>query len=89
MNADVKLTGYDKQSDFLSVAFTVPTDVIDAARHIAGVPETDPDVLGVYPLTAQQAAEIADKAALPLDLSAFDYCLEAIAWDERPKVHVG
>ena len=88
MNADVKLTGYDKHSEFLSVALTVPPHLIDAARHIAGVPGTDPDVLGVYPLTAQQAAEIADKAALPLDPSAFDYCLEAIARDDRPKVHI-
>jgi hypothetical protein len=88
MNADVKLTGYDKRSEFLSVALPVPPNVIGEARRIAGVPETDPDILGVYPLTAQQAAAIASKAALLLDPAAYDYCLEAIARDDRPQAHI-
>jgi hypothetical protein len=87
MNAEVNLTGYDKRTEFLSVAHGLPQDLVDFARGIAGVPESDPDVLGVYPLSQQQAAEIAQRAGLPLDLTEYDYCLEAIAKDEQPQAH--
>ena len=88
MNAAVKLTGYDKSTEFLSVALDLPNDVVDFARRVAGVPATDPNVLGVYPLSPQQAAQIAGKAALPLDVAEYDYCLEAIAQDDRPQAHI-
>lgn len=85
MQADVKLTGYDKRSEYLSVVLDVPVCAIDAARHIAGVPATDPDILGVYPLTEHQAAEIAAHAELQVEPDKFDYCLEAIAHDDAPR----
>jgi hypothetical protein len=88
MNADVKLTGYDKRTEFLSVALCLPDDVVNFARQVAGVPATDPDVLGVYPLSPQQAAQIAGRAGLPLDVAEYDYCLEAIARDDRPQAHI-
>lgn len=88
MNADVKLTGYDKRTEFLSVAIDLPYEVLDFARRVAEVPVTDPDILGVYPLSPQQAAQIAGKARLSLDPTEYDYCLEAIARDERPQAHI-
>jgi len=87
MNADLTLTAYDKQTEYLSKVLVLPSDLLGYAREIAGVPGTDRDILGVYPLTEQQAAAIAGKAALNLETGAYDYCLETIARDERPKAH--
>jgi hypothetical protein len=87
MNADLTLTANDKESEYLCKVLVLPPGLLGYARDVAGVPGTDPDVLGVYPLTEQQAAAIANRAELPLDLAGFDYCLETIARDERPQVH--
>jgi hypothetical protein len=87
MNADLTLTAYDKQTEYLCKVFVLPTDLLGYARDIASVPGTDPDILGVYPLTEQQAEAIAKKADVPLEIGEYDYCLETIARDERPQVH--
>jgi hypothetical protein len=79
MNASVKLAGSEKTTEWLATAVTVPSVLVPFARTIAGVPETDPDVLAMYPLTLEQAMAIAAKGKLPLDPDRFDYCLEAIA----------
>jgi hypothetical protein len=50
------------------------------------VPETDPGVAAMYPLTVPQAEAIAAEADLPLDPERFDYCLEAIAEGGRSRV---
>ena len=87
MNADLTLTAYDKQTEYLSKVFVLLPDLLSYARDIASVPRTDPDILGVYPLTEQQAEAIAKKAGLPLETGEYDDCLETIARDERPQVH--
>jgi hypothetical protein len=83
MNAVVKLTGYEKATELLTMVLTVPPGLVPFARTVAGVPETDLGVAGMYPLTVRQAEAIAAKADLALDPDRFDYCLEAIAEDER------
>jgi hypothetical protein len=79
MNAVVELTGYDKRTEWLGTAVTVPAGLVEFVRTVAGVPESDPNVLAMYPLTVEPAAAIAAKGDLPLDPARFDYCLEAIA----------
>jgi hypothetical protein len=79
MNAVVKLTGYEKATELLKTVMTVPSALVPFARTVAGVPETDPGVAAMYPLTVPQAEAIAAEADLALDPERFDYCLEAIA----------
>jgi hypothetical protein len=86
MNAVVKLTGYEKATELLKTIMTVPSSLVPFARIIAGVPETDPGVAGMYPLTVPQAKAIAAEADLPLDPERFDYCLEAIADGGRSRI---
>lgn len=88
MNAVVKLTGYEKTSELLTTVMTVPPAIIPFARSVAGVPEADPGVLAMYPLTIGQAEAIAQKADLALEPDRFDYCLEAISEDERSKAKI-
>ena len=84
MNAVVKLTGYEKTTERLTTVLTVPPDVVPFAQTVAGLPKTDLGVAGMYRLTVPQAEAIAAKADLALDSDRFDYCLEAIAEDEKP-----
>jgi hypothetical protein len=80
MSGSVKLTGYDKRTEFMAVEFDVPSEAVKYAREIANVPETDPGILGAYPLSFDQAVLIA-RAALDRDvpdLSVYDFFLEAI-----------
>jgi hypothetical protein len=86
MNAVVKLTGYEKATELLATMATVPAELVPFARTVACVPETDPGVAAMYPLTVRQAEAIAAKADLALDPDRFDYCLEAIAEDERSQI---
>ncbi|HBK08182.1 MAG TPA: hypothetical protein DDZ81_20410 [Acetobacteraceae bacterium] len=83
MNAVVKLTGYEKTTELLTTIATVPSGLVSFAKTIAGVPETDPGVAAMYPLTVPQAEALAAEASLALDPDRFDYCLEAIAEDGR------
>jgi hypothetical protein len=83
MNAVVKLTGYAKDTELLETIVTVPEGLVPFARTVAGVPETDPYVLAMYPLTASQADAIATEAKLALDPGRFDYCLEVVAEDDN------
>jgi hypothetical protein len=85
MNAVVKLTGYEKTTEWLGTAMSVPLGLVEYARAVAGVPETDPNVLAMYPLTVEQAAAIAAKSGFPLETDRFNYCLEAIA-ENRPSI---
>lgn len=83
MNADVVLSGYDRKTEVLGTLAVVPARLVGSAREIAGVPATDPGILGVYPLTSAQAERIARFAGAELDLDRYEYCLEAIARDAR------
>jgi hypothetical protein len=85
MNAVVKLTGYAKAPERLETIVTVPESLVPFARAVAGVPETGPRVLAMYPLTISHAAAIATEAKLALDPDRFDYCLEAVAEDDHFK----
>lgn len=79
MTAEVKLTAYDKQTELLAAVFAVPRHSIGYARRVAGVPDTDPRLLGVYPLTPEQVTQIAQKVSLSLDPARYDFCLESFA----------
>ena len=57
-----RITGYE--DDELVFGIPVPAEKIETARALA--PETDPDMLGSYPLTLDQVKEI---VALPLGFS--------------------
>lgn len=79
MPAEVKLTAYDKHTELLTAEFAVPRQWIASARGVAGVPDTDPRLLGVYPLTPEQVVQIAQKASLSLEPAKYDFCLESFA----------
>lgn len=87
MNADLTLTAYDKRTDYLCRVHVLPESLRGFARTVAGVAPTDPHIAGVYPLTPDQAVDIARQADVLLDLTDYDYCLETIARAEPPRSH--
>ncbi len=89
MKPIVKLTAYDPHSGLIKAAVSVPAAALGEARRIAGVPASDPEMSGVYPLTAQKVAQIAEKAGVTLDPAAYDYCLEAFRPQAPAPPHAG
>ena len=68
MNADIILSGYDRDTEFLVTLDIVPAHWLAAVSRIAAAPASDPDLLGVYPLTDAQAERIGELAGGDLDL---------------------
>jgi hypothetical protein len=77
MSLEVKIVGFDKASEALATEVDLPVDAFQRAKAIAKVPETDPDLLGSYPLDESQVRRIAELAHLPIDPGAYAYFLEA------------
>ena len=83
MNAVVKLKGYEKVSEFLTTIATVPVALVPFARTMAGVPEDDPGLAGLYPLAVPRAEAITAEGGSARHSDWFEYCLTAIVEDER------
>lgn len=67
LQSAVRIVGYDA-SEEMAVEVPVPTRKLRKARELACVPETDPELLGAYPLSETAARAIAD---VPSGLSYF------------------
>jgi hypothetical protein len=74
MDVEVSIVGYDRQTGRLAVEHPVPPAAVPAAQAIANVPATDPDLIGTYPLDAEQARQIAELANITIEPDRFDYC---------------
>jgi hypothetical protein len=79
MTAVLKLTGYDKTTEYMATADTVPYGVRKLARTLAGVAPSERHLVGMYPLTPEQAGSLAERAKIAVDLERLDYFLEEIA----------
>jgi hypothetical protein len=77
MNTEAKIVGFDRFSQVALVELDIPKLTLPKVREIAQVPDTDPDLLGSYPLTERQVAQIADVAQISVDPRGYSYFLEA------------
>lgn len=77
MNIDIRIVGFDRQSELLGTEFPIPAECDANVRAIARIPETDPYVLGSYALDTQQVNAIADLAHITIDPTRYTYFLEA------------
>ena len=57
----MKIVGYDHNTEGLAVEVPVPADAVGAARLIANVPASNPDLVTTYPLTKDQARAIGQR----------------------------
>jgi hypothetical protein len=70
------LVGFDRATKRFATEVAVPRGSWSAARQIANVPASDPDLLGSYSLTEAQVRQIATIAQIILDVR-FEWVLEA------------
>jgi hypothetical protein len=75
MGITYKLVGYDRQSETLAVEHILPVGSVGHAKAIAGIAER-PDIIGDWPLSAAQAARIAESIGQAVDLGGYDWFLE-------------
>jgi hypothetical protein len=79
MTLDAKIVGFGRSSDRIEVALDIPPDALAAVMRIAEVPDSDPDLIGTYPLNERQLAMIAETVHVTVDPPGLSYFLEANA----------
>ena len=72
-----RLVGYDRKTDRAKVRFDIADRLLDDARRIAKVPDDDPKAVWSYPLSADQARELAELIGAEFELGKSDFFLEA------------
>ncbi len=77
MRIEAKIVGFDKVSERMAFEAGLPGWALETVKAIASVPESDPGLVGSYPLDEGQVASIAAAAHLSLEPDRFDYYLEA------------
>ena len=76
------LVGFNRATGRCATEVAVPLGTWSAARQIANVPASDPDLLGSYWLTGTQVRQIATVTQITLDVQ-FDWFLEAATSEQR------
>src|SRR6516165_475962 len=76
------LVGFDRSTGRFATEVAVPLGTWSAARQIAHVPASDPDLLGCYSLTDAQVRQLAAVTQIMLDVR-FDWFLEAATSKQR------
>jgi hypothetical protein len=76
------LVGFDRATGRFATEVAVPLGTWSAARQIANVPASHPDLLGSYWLTGTQVRQIATVTQITLDVQ-FDWFLEAATSEQR------
>ncbi len=74
-----RLTGYDKVKDRLVFTHEIPRQNLPLAIDIAGVPQSDRDAVGVYPLNKEQSLKIAKLIEKDINTEIYDWCFEPVS----------
>ena len=75
MNVLLRVTGYDKRTERLSVEHALPADAVAEARDLAHV-GVDDDGLGAYPLESPAVLTIGLRIDRALNVDLYDWFLE-------------
>lgn len=78
-NIELRLVGYDKRTEFVSIEHIIPAKHFELARRTAGVGDDDPNVAYNYPLNRRQVAELAAMVGADIDPNSADFFLEGFA----------
>jgi hypothetical protein len=79
MKAAHRLVGYDRKTELEKFELTIPPRIFGEVRSRVRVDWDDPDAVGCYELTDQQANEIANLVHRPNLPTGLDFFLEAYA----------
>ena len=83
MSAVHRITGYSRTSESMVEQHTVPRRLLGLAKSLAQIPGDDPEAIWSYPLSDEQARQLAQAMQIALDTQQNDYFLEAFAAAER------
>jgi hypothetical protein len=76
--AQHRLVGYDRQTELEKFEVTIPQHVFEEVSSLVSLDDDDPDAVGCYELTKDQAHRIATKVRKSLP-SGLDFFLEGYA----------
>jgi hypothetical protein len=75
MAVTYKLVGFDRKTERLAVAHEIPAECVSQAKELAGI-ANNPAIIADWPLSAAQAAAIAQLIGEPIDPARYEYTLE-------------
>jgi hypothetical protein len=70
-----KLVGYDRQTELVAAEHILPAAFVKRAKAIAGI-AARPEIIGDWPLSADQARCIAEIVEISIDFDRYDWLLE-------------
>lgn len=76
MQAGYFLVGYDRWTGEVKALHALPSDAVEAAKLLGGIPANDPAVIGDWPLVPAAAHGVAALIQAKIDADQLDYCLE-------------
>lgn len=79
MNAVHRITGYDKQSEFIVQEFDIPSDRISEVRELANVDPHVGDIVGAFPLDRSAAQTVEDRFHFGMWVDRCDWFFEPFA----------
>ncbi len=82
-----RLTGYDRATERLAIALSIPLGKTPLARELAGVGPNDADAVGIYVLENAQAQRLARELGTEVDTDRFEWCLEPLPQPREANRH--
>ena len=87
MNTVHRITGYDKQSEFIVQEFDIPSDRISEVRELANVDPHVGDIVGAHPLDRSAAQTVEDRFHFGMWVDRCDWSSSRSQSEARPSCH--
>ena len=81
-HASHQLVGYSRDTEMQEFEHPIPNRIFASLKEVVAIPESDPEAVGAYPLSAEQVARFAQVLGLCLP-GDFAYFLEPAYEDEE------
>ena len=76
MTVSHRLTGYDRATERLAIAYDIPLSLTTLSWNLAGVDAADEGAVGIYILHDESARRLAAAMGLVIDVDQYEWCLE-------------
>lgn len=81
-DASHQLVGYSRDTEMLAFEHPIPDTTLASLKDVVAIPQSDPEAVGAYPLSAEQVERFAQILGLSLP-GNFSYFLEPAYEDEE------
>ena len=76
MTVSHRLTGYDRITEQLALAYDIPASHDALSRRLAEVDTADEDAVGIYVFGDEVAKRLASALGIDINVDRYEWCLE-------------